>query len=54
MNLENISILEHVINRLIISKCFNKIIINYPNNQLKKIVDKYKETFKSLQLFGYK
>lgn len=45
MNLGNMSILEHVIKRLIISKCFNKIIIASPNNQLKKITDKYKETF---------
>lgn len=45
MNLGNMSILEHVINRLIISKCFNKIIIASPNIQLKKITSKYKETF---------
>lgn len=43
MKINDTTILEHVINRLILSNSFSKIIIASPNTRIKKIVKKYKK-----------
>ncbi len=40
-NLDGTTILEHVINRLLISNAFSKIIVASPNIKIKKIIEKY-------------
>lgn len=39
------TILEHVINRLILSNVFSKIIVASPNVEIKKIIKKYKNVY---------
>jgi 3-deoxy-manno-octulosonate cytidylyltransferase (CMP-KDO synthetase) len=49
LKIDGTTILEHVINRLILSDVFSKIIIASPNIEIKKIIKKYKNVsfFKS-------
>lgn len=42
LKIENITILEHVIIRLILSDSFSKIIVTSPNSKIKKLIEKYK------------
>ena len=49
LKIDGTTILEHVINRLILSDAFSKIIVASPNTEIKKIIKKYKNVsfFKS-------
>ena len=49
IKIDGTTILEHVINRLILSNVFSKIIVASPNKKIKKIIKKYKNVsfFKS-------
>ncbi len=42
LKIDGITILEHVINRLILSNVFSKIIVASPNVEIKKIIKDYK------------
>ena len=43
--IDGTTILEHVINRLILSNVFSKIIVASPNVEIKKIIKKYKNVY---------
>lgn len=45
LKIDGITILEHVINRLILSKAFSKIIVASPDNKIKKNIKKYENVF---------
>ena len=49
LTIDETTILEHVINRLILSNSFSKIIVASPNIEIKKLIKKYKNVsfFKS-------
>ena len=60
LKINKTTILEHVINRLLLSKVFSKIIIVSPDDKVRRIankfnrVDFYKSLQKHLQTFRFK